>query len=102
VQDIQGLSQLSVVGPDGKVEVRPVQKGPLWGTLQVISKGVNAGERVIVEGFQKARPGMQVDAQPAPPAIAGAPPAHAPPPPPPTSAAASSTAASAPAAEAKQ
>lgn len=84
VQDLQGMAQLTLVGADDKVEVRSVTTGPVWGTLQVITKGVSTGERVVVEGFQKARPGMQVAAKPAPAELAGAPPAtsaSSPPPP---------------------
>jgi hypothetical protein len=48
------------------------------GDLYIVTKGLKAGERVIVEGVQKVRPGMQVkpelkasaDAAPAPPAAA--------------------------------
>jgi membrane fusion protein (multidrug efflux system) len=80
VQSLQGLPQLMVVGADGKIEVRTVSTGTVWGTLQVIKQGVSAGERVVVEGFQKARPGMLVAAAPAPPELAGAPPAVAAPP----------------------
>jgi len=75
VQDLQGLAQLTLVGADDKIEVRTVTTGTSWGTLQVITQGVSAGERVVVEGFQKARPGMQVAAKPAPAELAGAPPA---------------------------
>src|SRR4029453_2192115 len=46
VQDLQGLAQLMLVGPDDKVEIRTVTAGQVWGTLQVITKGVTAGERV--------------------------------------------------------
>jgi len=74
VQDLQGLAQLTLVGADDKAEVRTVTTGPSWGTLQVITQGVSPGERVVVEGFQKARPGMQVAAKPAPAELAGAPP----------------------------
>jgi membrane fusion protein (multidrug efflux system) len=82
VQDLQGLAQLTLVGADDKVEVRTVTTGPSWGTLQVITQGVSAGERVVVEGFQKVRPGMQVAAKPAPAELAGAPPStNATPPP---------------------
>jgi membrane fusion protein (multidrug efflux system) len=84
VQSLQGLPQLMLVGPDGKVEIRTVTTGPVWGTLQVVTQGVSAGERVVVEGFQKARPGMPVAAAPAPPELAGAPPAVAAPPVPPS------------------
>lgn len=74
IQDLQGLGQVAVVGADDTVEVRTVQPGPTWGTLRVVSQGVQAGERVIVEGFQKVRPGSKVVAKPAPPELAGAPP----------------------------
>jgi membrane fusion protein (multidrug efflux system) len=66
VQDLQGLAQLALVGADGNAEVRTVTAGPEWNGLRVITKGVSAGERVVVEGFQKVRPGMAVDAKPAP------------------------------------
>jgi membrane fusion protein (multidrug efflux system) len=78
VQDLQGLAQLTLVSGDGQVEVRTVKPGPVWGTLQVITEGVSPGERVVVEGFQKARPGAKVDAKPAPAELAGAPPPVAP------------------------
>jgi membrane fusion protein (multidrug efflux system) len=78
VQDLQGQAQLTLVGADDKVEVRTVATGPSWGTLQVITRGVSAGERVVVEGFQKVRPGMAVTPTPAPPELAGAPPTPAP------------------------
>jgi membrane fusion protein (multidrug efflux system) len=79
VQDLQGLAQLTLVGPDETVEVRTVTTGTVWGTLQVIEKGVAAGERVVVEGFQKVRPGMVVAPKPAPPELAGGPPVSRPP-----------------------
>jgi membrane fusion protein (multidrug efflux system) len=66
IQDLQGMAQLTLVGADDKVEVRTVTTGPAWGKLQVITKGVAAGERVVVEGFQKVRPGMVVAPKPAP------------------------------------
>ena len=80
IQDLQGLAQLAVVGDEEKVEIRPVTTGPTWGTLRVITKGVAAGERVVVEGFQKVRPGIVVAAKPAPADLAGAPPGDGPPP----------------------
>lgn len=78
VQDLQGLAQLTLVGADDEVEVRTVTKGASWGTLQVITQGVSAGERVVVEGFQKVRPGMTVAPKPARAELAGAPPEGAP------------------------
>jgi membrane fusion protein (multidrug efflux system) len=78
VQDLQGMAQLTLVGPDDKVEVRTVTTGARWGTLQVVTQGVSAGERVVVEGFQKVRPGMAVAPKPAPAELAGSPPSPAP------------------------
>jgi membrane fusion protein, multidrug efflux system len=78
LQELQGSAQLAVVKPDDTVDLRSVKKGAAWGTLQVVT-GVSAGERVIVEGFQKVRPGMKVTPKPAPPELAGAPPKEGPP-----------------------
>jgi membrane fusion protein (multidrug efflux system) len=78
LQELQGSAQLAVVKPDDTVDLRSVKKGAAWGTLQVVT-GVAAGERVIVEGFQKVRPAMKVAPKPAPPELAGAPPTSGPP-----------------------
>jgi membrane fusion protein, multidrug efflux system len=74
VQELQGLAQLAVIGDDDKIELRTVVPGPAWGTLRVISKGVRAGERVVVEGIQKVQDGSPVTPTLAPPELAGAPP----------------------------
>jgi len=89
VQELQGLAQLTLVDGDDKIELRTVTTGTTWGTLEVVTKGVSAGERIVVEGFQKVRPGMVVAPKPAPAELAGAPPTDGPPPaaPPPTEAA---------------
>jgi membrane fusion protein (multidrug efflux system) len=78
LQDLQGTAQIAVVKPDDTIDLRSVEKGAAWGTLQVVH-GVAAGERVVVEGFQKVRPGMKVAPKPAPPELAGAPPTSGPP-----------------------
>jgi membrane fusion protein (multidrug efflux system) len=71
VMEQQGSYQVAVVGPDQKVDIRPVKVGQQVGDMWVIDNGVRPGERVIVEGVQKARPGMVVAAAPyAPPATA--------------------------------
>jgi membrane fusion protein (multidrug efflux system) len=49
-----------VVGPKDVVEARPVKLGPLEGDAWVIESGLAAGERVIVDGLQKAAPGKPV------------------------------------------
>lgn len=57
----QGQAVL-LVGADGKVEARPVKTGGLSGGDWIISEGLKGGEKVIVNGVQKARPGMAVKA----------------------------------------
>jgi RND family efflux transporter MFP subunit len=64
VFDQQGTRQLAVVGGDNKVSVRPVTLGETVGHDWIVSEGVKPGERVVVEGVQKVRPGMQVDPKP--------------------------------------
>ena len=44
-----------------------VKAGERVGNLWIIESGVKPGERVIVEGIQKVRPGMQVSAKAAKP-----------------------------------
>ena len=64
VSELQGMFQVAVVGADNKVEIRPVETGPRVGSLWVISKGLSAGDRIVVEGVQKVRPGMEVNPKP--------------------------------------
>lgn len=71
VSELQGVFQVAVVGPGNKVEVKAVQTGPRVGSLWVIEKGLAPGDKVIVEGAEKVRPGMEVSpkeaaAEPAP------------------------------------
>jgi len=56
----KGDTTAMVVGADGKVEVRPVQVGRTVGDDWLVDSGLVAGDRVVVEGLQKIRPGMQV------------------------------------------
>ncbi|HVP31096.1 MAG TPA: efflux RND transporter periplasmic adaptor subunit [Myxococcota bacterium] len=76
VRDLQGMSQVAVVGPDDKVTFRTVKLGPATGSDYVVSEGLEAGDRVIVEGLQKVRDGVVVKPVAAQP---GAVPAPAPP-----------------------
>ena len=72
--DLQGQKQIAVVGPDDKIEVRTVKLGPKSGSDQVVESGLAAGERIVVEGFQKVRPGMTVVAKAANQDVAAPPP----------------------------
>jgi membrane fusion protein (multidrug efflux system) len=49
-----------VVGADGKVAPRPVQIGSAQGGDWVVLGGLKSGEQVVVDGFQKIRPGASV------------------------------------------
>ncbi|MGO4220797.1 efflux RND transporter periplasmic adaptor subunit [Lysobacter sp. TAF61] len=49
---------VTTVGADGKAQQVPVTPGPRYGGLWVIDKGLNPGDNVVVEGVQKARPGV--------------------------------------------
>jgi membrane fusion protein (multidrug efflux system) len=60
ILDMQGVRQVAVVGADDTVELRSVQVGPRTGSLWIIEHGVKAGERVVVEGLDKIRPGAKV------------------------------------------
>jgi membrane fusion protein (multidrug efflux system) len=66
VSELQGLFQVAVVGPDNKVEIKAVEIGPRVDSLWIIEKGLSPGERIVVEGVQKVRPGMEVAPKAAP------------------------------------
>jgi membrane fusion protein, multidrug efflux system len=53
-----------VVDKEGKVAPRPVKVGMQQGNDWVIESGLQSGEQVVVEGFQKIRPGSPVKAVP--------------------------------------
>jgi membrane fusion protein, multidrug efflux system len=63
VQEIQGLYSVMVVKPDAAVEQRMVKAGERVGNLWIIDSGLKPGEKVIVEGIQKVKPGVQVTAK---------------------------------------
>ena len=63
VQEIQGLYSVMVVKPDATVEQRMVKAGERVGNLWIIDSGLKPGEKVIVEGLQKVKPGVQVVAK---------------------------------------
>ena len=52
-----------VVGADGTVEYRPVELGAISDGLRVVRSGLKVGERVIVSGLARARPGSKVTPQ---------------------------------------
>jgi len=62
VQTDQAGSYVLVVGSDNKVEQRQVTLGTNHGTGVVVRSGLKEGEKVIVRGIQKVRPGIVVAA----------------------------------------
>lgn len=66
IVELQGSYRLAVVGEDNKVSMRPVKVGERVGNLWIINEGLNAGERIIIEGVQKVRDGAIVNPKPAP------------------------------------
>ena len=63
IQDLQGAKTVMVVDQENKVVVRTIKLGDKVDRDVVVLDGINAGERVIVEGMQKVRPGSQVNPQ---------------------------------------
>jgi membrane fusion protein (multidrug efflux system) len=62
VQEIQGLYSIMVVKPDATVEQRMVKAGERVDNLWIVDSGIKPGEKVIVEGIQKVKPGVKVSA----------------------------------------
>jgi membrane fusion protein (multidrug efflux system) len=66
VQETQGTKSVLVVGADNVVTLRTISLGESVGDLLIVRDGLKPGERVIVDGIQKARPGSPVN-----PSVAG-------------------------------
>jgi RND family efflux transporter MFP subunit len=64
VSELQGGYQVATVDDDNKVNIRPVKVGDRIGNQWVIAEGLKPGERVVAEGVQKVRPGLQVNPRP--------------------------------------
>ncbi len=67
-----GASTVLVVNDKNTVEVRNIEIDRTVGTKVVVAKGLRSGERIIVEGSQKAPPGSAVKAVPFAPASTAA------------------------------
>lgn len=74
VRGADGASVM-IVGADNKVIAQPVKAEASVGNNWVVSEGLKGGERIIVEGFQKAKPGAAVTPQAWQPAQKGTSPA---------------------------
>ncbi len=59
----RGDASAMVVGKDDKVEVRQLKTSQAIGDKWLVTEGLQSGDRVIVTGLQKVKPGVQVKAQ---------------------------------------
>ncbi len=59
----RGEATAMVVGEGDKVEVRTLTASQAIGDKWLVTDGLKAGDRVIITGLQKVRPGAQVKAQ---------------------------------------
>jgi RND family efflux transporter MFP subunit len=59
----QTMRYVLVVGPDNKVDYRPVDLGPMVDGLRVVRSGLKPGDTIVVNGLLRVRPGMQVNPQ---------------------------------------
>ena len=60
IQELQGARTVMVVDAQNKVSVRTIKVGERSENSYIVLEGLKAGERVIVEGMQKAKPGSEV------------------------------------------
>jgi membrane fusion protein, multidrug efflux system len=64
--NVQGTYSVGVVGPDNKVQLRKVDVGASVKGVRIVEKGLNEGDRIVVDGVQKITDGALVDPRPAP------------------------------------
>ncbi|HWX00115.1 efflux RND transporter periplasmic adaptor subunit [Collimonas sp.] len=70
-RDLNGAS-VFLVGADNKVSVQPVKADTAQGDKWIVTEGLKAGDKVIVDGLQKVKPGAVVNPAPWKPAAAPA------------------------------
>src|SRR5216117_1545490 len=63
VTELQGNFQVAVVDQDNKVSIRPVKTGERIGAMWEVTEGLKPGDKVVVQGLQKAREGSTVTAK---------------------------------------
>jgi membrane fusion protein (multidrug efflux system) len=64
VNELQGGYLVAVIGADNKVGIRPIKVGPKVDAMWIVNEGLKLGERIVAEGVQKVREGMEVHAKP--------------------------------------
>ena len=64
VQELQSMQSVFTVGPDNKAQARNIVTGDRVGDNWIVTEGLKPGDKVIVEGVQKVRPGAPVQPSP--------------------------------------
>jgi multidrug efflux system membrane fusion protein len=59
----QNIKFVYVVGADGAATRRNIELGAQRGEMRIVTSGLEAGERVIVKGLQRVKPGQKVEAE---------------------------------------
>ena len=60
VNELQGSYQVAVVDEDNKISIRPVKMGERIGAMWEVTEGLKPGDKVVVQGVQKAAEGSTV------------------------------------------
>jgi membrane fusion protein (multidrug efflux system) len=60
MRDAAGKPSVQVIAEGDRIEKRAIEVGQAVGNQWLVTQGLRAGERVMVDGFQKARPGQAV------------------------------------------
>jgi membrane fusion protein (multidrug efflux system) len=64
IQQLQNMQSVYIVNSNNQVELRMITTAERSGDNWIVTQGLKAGERVIVEGLLRVRPGMPVNPKP--------------------------------------
>ena len=64
VSELQGVFQVGVVAADNTASIKTVKLGPQFGDMWVVESGLQVGDKVVVDGLQRVKPGMVVAPSP--------------------------------------
>ena len=60
VTELQGKFSVFIVGPENKIENKTIELNGKKGRYYIVSQGLNANDKVVIEGLQKIRTGLVV------------------------------------------
>jgi len=64
VSELQGGYLVAVIDSNNKVNIRPIKVGSKTDTMWIVDEGLVPGDRIVAEGFQKVREGLEVHPKP--------------------------------------